>query len=185
MDTLSGLLKAIDFACFKHKEQLRKGGQTPYVMHPLNVGRILLEAGADLEYAIAGILHDTLEDTNTNQQEIITTFGQHIFDLVYAASEKNRSDSWEQRKNDTILELSSCRVEYLYVPCADKLDNMITLKNQLRTQGESFWRYFGTPYEEQKWYYTTLADLFNYRLKNTMCYPLASDLQHIVGDIFV
>jgi (p)ppGpp synthase/HD superfamily hydrolase len=56
------LFDAIEFAVKAHRGQLRKGTTIPYVSHPMEVARILLQAGCSDTIAIAGLLHDTVED---------------------------------------------------------------------------------------------------------------------------
>lgn len=62
-DELATLIRTIDFAAVKHKNQRRKDPEeTPYINHPVGVARILIEAGVrDLECIQAAILHDTIE----------------------------------------------------------------------------------------------------------------------------
>ena len=56
---------ALAFAMAAHGDQTRKGGDIPYVSHLLGVASLVLEAGGDEDMAIAGLLHDTIEDTAT------------------------------------------------------------------------------------------------------------------------
>jgi (p)ppGpp synthase/HD superfamily hydrolase len=55
--------QAVEFAAYAHREQKRKGTEIPYISHPFAVGMILQQAGCEEEVVAAGILHDTLEDT--------------------------------------------------------------------------------------------------------------------------
>lgn len=73
--------KAVAFAAEKHGKQIRKDG-LPYICHPLKVAELLKEAGYDLKYQIAGILHDTLEDTDATEDEI-RAFGEDVYESVY------------------------------------------------------------------------------------------------------
>jgi (p)ppGpp synthase/HD superfamily hydrolase len=172
---------AVDFAAAAHRGQFRKGMSAPFVLHPLNVGRLLIESGLGIEYAIAGILHDTIEDTEVSGEDIEERFGAEVLDLVNAATEKNRGAPWKERKLTTLGELSEAGVRYLYVPCADKLDNMYTSLNQLRLHGASFWSHFSAPACEQRWYYSSLADLFLERLAGSPCEHLSMELRRVVG----
>ncbi|MDR1885100.1 MAG: HD domain-containing protein [Synergistaceae bacterium] len=171
---------AIDFAVSFHRGQLRKDRRTPYILHPLNVGRLLLESDLPEEYAIAGILHDTLEDTDAAPGDIEELFGAEVLALVLAASEKDRAAPWKDRKLATLHELSLAETRCLYVPCADKLDNMYTSQNQIHLHGMSFWMRFGAPAGEQMWYYSSLADLFLRRLGDSPCRHLARELARVV-----
>ena len=61
--------EAIDFATTKHAGQKRASGED-YIVHPLSVAAILVDWGMDIDTVIAGILHDTIEDTDTTTAEI-------------------------------------------------------------------------------------------------------------------
>ena len=89
------LNEAIVFATERHAGQVRKGSGKPYIVHPLEVLTILtdMEAGADV--LIAGVLHDTVEDTGTTIEEIRSRFGDAVADLVAGCSE-DKSKSWEE-----------------------------------------------------------------------------------------
>lgn len=60
VETLS---RAIDYATIKHEGQLRKSGE-PYIVHPLAVAGMLIDWEMDIDSIIAGVLHDTVEDTD-------------------------------------------------------------------------------------------------------------------------
>ena len=67
--------KAIIFAAKAHKNQTRKGTDIPYITHPFAVGMILQKAKCSEEVIAAGILHDTLEDTETTFKDLTEVFG--------------------------------------------------------------------------------------------------------------
>jgi (p)ppGpp synthase/HD superfamily hydrolase len=81
------IFKVIEFATLAHSGQYRKGTKIPYIVHPLAVGQILIEHGCSVQVVIAGILHDTLEDTRVTIGEINDLFGKEVADLVQAVSE--------------------------------------------------------------------------------------------------
>ena len=86
MDNSIGLiLKAMRFAAEKHINQRRKDSkQSPYINHPIQVAEILWTIGEvrDLDLLVASILHDTMEDTATNPEEIKVEFGEAVLALV-------------------------------------------------------------------------------------------------------
>jgi hypothetical protein len=75
------VLKAAEFAAQKHKGQTRKGRDgSPYIDHSKSVARVLAEVGGvdDPEILAAAWLHDTLEDTDTTSEELISAFGKRV-----------------------------------------------------------------------------------------------------------
>ena len=71
----------IEFIKEKHKGQTRIQG-TPYYMHPLEVSNILHEKGFPIEYQIAGLFHDLLEDTNATYEELVEISNKEIAEVV-------------------------------------------------------------------------------------------------------
>ncbi len=79
------LLKALKFASEKHQKQRRKSGEDePYINHPIAVAEILCRVGKieSTDLLVAAVLHDTIEDTNTQAKEIEEQFGSKVLELV-------------------------------------------------------------------------------------------------------
>jgi (p)ppGpp synthase/HD superfamily hydrolase len=92
---------AADFAAERHKDQRRKGkGQMPYVNHLADVARLLAVAtkGADPELVAAGWLHDTVEDTATSHDELVSTFGDNIASLVMEVTDDKSLPKAERKR---------------------------------------------------------------------------------------
>jgi GTP diphosphokinase / guanosine-3',5'-bis(diphosphate) 3'-diphosphatase len=75
------IAKAVNFSIQKHTGQLRKSGE-PYVNHVIETGKNLSIMGMDTQTIVAGVLHDTLEDTETTEKEIEENFSDEILFLV-------------------------------------------------------------------------------------------------------
>ncbi len=122
------IIKAYEFAKEKHKDQKRKTGE-PYIIHPLNVALILSDLGMDTETVIAGLLHDTLEDTETTYEEIKENFGETVANLVEGVTKigkiRYKSDQAENYRKLIIATAKDPRV--IILKLADRLDNMKTL----------------------------------------------------------
>jgi (p)ppGpp synthase/HD superfamily hydrolase len=157
------IFRAIEFAARAHRHHCRKGTRIPYIVHPLNVAKILIEFGCPDEVVIAGILHDTTEDTPVTIAEIRKEFGDNVAALVEAASEPDKSDTWENRKSHTVEFLKTAPMDVLILSCADKLDNVKSIIEDVEKQGESVWGRFNRPKDDQEWYYRALAEVFNSR----------------------
>ena len=88
-----GLLAAAEeFATWKHRHQFRRDGVTPYVEHPKGVLIILREefGVTDLDTLAAALLHDTIEDTATDFDEVSERFGRRVADLVAVLTKDKR-----------------------------------------------------------------------------------------------
>ncbi|HWA01523.1 MAG TPA: bifunctional (p)ppGpp synthetase/guanosine-3',5'-bis(diphosphate) 3'-pyrophosphohydrolase [Caulobacterales bacterium] len=124
--------RAYVYATSKHGSQKRHSGD-PYFAHPIEVAGILTDYKMDTATIVAGLLHDTIEDTEATREEISRMFGEQIADLVEGVtklsqleliSEKNRQ---AQNLQKFILAMSR-DVRVLLVKLADRLHNMRTLK---------------------------------------------------------
>ena len=86
------LEKAIDFATKAHLQQKRASGE-PYIIHPLFTADTLISWGMDIDSVIAGILHDTIEDTDTTIENINDLFGSDIALLVDGVTKVSKTSS--------------------------------------------------------------------------------------------
>ncbi|HEU5121579.1 MAG TPA: RelA/SpoT family protein [Candidatus Saccharimonadales bacterium] len=83
---------AIDFATAAHDGQKRKSGE-PYIIHPLAVADTLIDWGMDIDTVLAGILHDTVEDTSATLQDIENVFGGDVAFLVDGVTKVSKARS--------------------------------------------------------------------------------------------
>lgn len=126
------ILKALDFINEKHRNQMRKSGE-PYVNHPIKVANILASINMDYQSIITGLLHDTVEDTDTTLDDIKREFGEEIAFLVDGLTkiDKYKFSSKEQAKAENyrkMLFAMSKDVRVIVIKLADRLHNMRTLE---------------------------------------------------------
>lgn len=171
---------AIEFAAKAHQSQKRKGSDIPYISHPYAVGMILLSAGCNEEEIAAGILHDTLEDTDATEEELEVLFGHQVLDIVKGCSEPDKTASWEERKQRTLDYLKQAPLSIRQVACADKLHNLRTIKRDLMEIGEKAWDKFKRGRNEQQWYYTGLVESLGYASR----FPLLETFRDEVEELF-
>lgn len=134
---LANLGLAIDFADKHHKDQKRKSGE-PYIIHPLSVAAILIDWKMDIDTVIAGVLHDTVEDTEATIQDIEKHFGSDVSFLVDGVTKVTRARAGMQnldnylpstRENLSKLFIAVGEdVRVIIIKLADRLHNMQTLQ---------------------------------------------------------
>ena len=131
-DEVDIVRKAYEYANELHKGQYRQSGE-PYIIHPLHVAYILAEMHADRDTVCAGLLHDTLEDTETTKEDIAEQFNKNIANLVDGVTKlakMNFSSKEEQNLANTrkIITGITDDVRIIIVKLADRLHNMRTLE---------------------------------------------------------
>ncbi len=134
---LAKLTKSIDFATEKHIGQLRQSGEG-YITHPLNVARILIDWEMDIDTIIAGVLHDTIEDTNTTIEELEKNFDKNVAFLVDGVTKVSQAragmrnlDSYLPATKDNLAKLMIAvgrDIRVIIIKLADRLHNMQTLQ---------------------------------------------------------
>lgn len=145
-----------------HKNQFRKDGED-FVNHPKRVSKIIIACDKShprLETTyLAGLLHDTIEDTEYTKQALKEDFGEDIHKIVMECTE-DKSKTWLQRKKHTIEQLDKISLEGLVVTLADKIDNLESLKRTIKQENitieELFDKKFNANFENQKWYYSEI-----------------------------
>lgn len=123
--------RAYYYALALHEGQYRQSGE-PYITHPLNVAYILSEIHADTDTICAGLLHDTLEDTEITKEQIAKDFNEEIANLVDGVtkiSKLNFSSKTDQNMANTrkIITSITSDVRIIIIKLADRLHNMRTL----------------------------------------------------------
>src|SRR5262245_21063905 len=121
--------KAADFADRGHVNQRRKGAAgEPYVNHLTEVAMLLAGAtgGNDPALVAAGLLHDTLEDTPTEYEELVALFGTDVADLVAAVTD-DKSLPKAERKRLQVEQAPKKSVRARLIKLADKISNLRSL----------------------------------------------------------
>ena len=128
--------RAVEMAKAAHAGQFRKTGE-PYIIHPLAVKKIPEEWGMDEDTVIAGILHDTIEDTNLTLSDIKKEFGESVAFLVDGVTKLSTArdgmrdiDTYLPETKDNFLRLMIALgddIRVLIIKLADRLHNLRTL----------------------------------------------------------
>ena len=181
---------ALTYASRHHREQLRKGSRVPYMTHLMSVSALVLEHGGTEDQAIAGLLHDAVEDAPAGQggavlAEIRERFGAAVADMVAACSDGlnasgERKGTWRERKRAYVEGLPNKSLDALLVTAADKTHNGLCIAADVRRYGRDFWATFNAGPEELRWYYTSVRDVVAKRLPGT---SIAVALERAVAEL--
>lgn len=129
MNGIIGIARALDFAARKHAGQRRKGLKAePYVNHLTEVALLLAEAsdGADPGLVMAGLLHDTIEDTETSREELVEAFGEDVASLVAEVTD-DPGLLRDERRRRQVQTAPAKSVRARMIKLADKIANLYSI----------------------------------------------------------
>ena len=113
-------------------------------------------------------------------EEIEKLFGKEVLKIVQSESE-DKTKSWKERKQHTIDNLATDSIETLLVCCADKLSNIRSILADKAIIGEKIWDRFNASKKQTQWYYTSIAESLEEKLKD---YSMYKELRNIVISVF-
>ncbi len=125
------ICEAFEFASMLHEGQYRVS-EEPYILHPIEVAKILADLQADTDTVCAALLHDILEDTDTKPEEISKRFGDEVLTLVNGVTKlsKYSYSSREERQAENFRKMFLAMaddIRIIFLKLADRLHNMRTL----------------------------------------------------------
>lgn len=126
MKEMGDLIDALAFAAARHRDQRRKDVcASPYINHPIQLVHVLCnEAGVtDIRVLMAAVLHDTIEDTETTEEDLKKTFGEEIANIVLEVSD-DTSLCRADRKHAQVMNASQLSDAAKQVKLADKICNL-------------------------------------------------------------
>jgi (p)ppGpp synthase/HD superfamily hydrolase len=154
--------QAMVFAARKHAGQTRKKTRVPYIAHLMTVSALVLEAGGDEELAIAGLLHDVVEDCGGEPmlREVRRRFGPRVAHVVEGCTDTDiyPKPPWRARKVEYLKHLRMADADVRLVSAADKLHNARSILRDYQICGEPVWERFAGRRDGTLWYYRALAD---------------------------
>ena len=121
VDSLPITSRALEFADERHRGQRCEADEAAFILHPLEVAQLLRNRGYPDEIVAAGVLHDSLEDTDATPSELEELFGAGVARLVSAVSEPAGEGSWAERKARLRLSIAEAGPEAAAVYAADKV----------------------------------------------------------------
>ena len=132
-EDIDKIRETFEFASSHHEGQYR-ASEEPYIIHPIEVAKILVEFKADTHTIMAALLHDILEDTNVTAQEIEEKFGPDVLKLVNGVTKLGKLEfkSKEDRQAENFRKMFVSMAEdvrVILLKLADRLHNMRTLNH--------------------------------------------------------
>ena len=162
------LIQATERAITWHAEQCRKKTQIPYVSHLIQVAGLVLEHGGNTDQAIAGLLHDCLEDAPSpperarREEDIDAAFGADVLGMILDCTDTLAEESledkrnWDERKKSYIAHLGEAPKASLLVVACDKRHNLGSIVGDVRSDGPAvFDRFTATP-DQHVWYFESI-----------------------------
>jgi GTP pyrophosphokinase len=181
--------RAFALASEIHATQLRKKTSIPYMAHLMSVAALVLEYGGSEHAAIAGLLHDAVEDSENGSKveaRIRGEFGDRVADIVLGCSDTvavlgQPKPSWRERKAAYLQHLhAESDPDVLLVSACDKLHNTRSILGDLRVIGPVVWdRFTEHDPSAQLWNYESLSDLYERRMPGA----LSDELKHTISQI--
>jgi (p)ppGpp synthase/HD superfamily hydrolase len=180
-------IRAVDYARIAHAAQVRKGTTIPYITHLLSVATLVIEHGGSEDQAIAGLLHDLIEDCGEAHEPIIRAqFGDTVADIILACTDgtaegkASHADAeaikrdWTERKHAYLEHLADAPDDVLLVSACDKLHNARAIVQDLENPevGMAVFARFKGGVKGTLWYYHQLAEILARR--GTPAAPLVS-----------
>src|SRR5690606_31538358 len=136
-DEKATLRKAVHFGAYAHEKQIRKSGE-PYITHPITVAAILAEMHVDIDTLVAGVLHDTIEDTDVNYDDLFREFNKDVANLVEAVTklDKLKFRNFKEAQAETFVKMLFAMaddIRVIIIKLADRLHNMRTIEAMSRS----------------------------------------------------
>lgn len=176
--------EALKLAASAHRDQVRKGTDIPYVTHVVMVATILLRHGFDEDLAVAGLLHDIVEDQDVPIAVIAAGFGEEVARLVDAVSEQKHDGTteipWEQRKAEALAHLRAADERVAALKAADALHNAHSLANDIRHDGAVVWQRFKRGPQSTLGYYRSIGEITREKLGK---HPIVAELDAAIADL--
>ena len=161
MSTSPRYTEALGWAEQLHRNQRRRGKDVPFLAHVISVSALVWEDGGNEEQAIAGLLHDAIEDAGQTHASIRERFGVNVANIVRDCTDPGKvpgaepSDPWVQRKQRFIETLRQLPESSLLVTAADKAHNC---RDHLLDSGldPDRWNRFVPGFDGLAWYFWRL-----------------------------
>ncbi len=142
-----------------HGIRQRKAGRGFEASHVISVALIASDFDFDEDIIIGALLHDTLEDTDLQQEIISARFGDYVLRLVQDVTEPPRPNAWQERKLVYLKQLETTpRDGARAIAAADKIHNLSRMLVGIKADGQEFLNAFSAGLNDMRWYQQAVYD---------------------------
>ena len=180
------LRQGVEFAKRAHAGDRRKSTNEPYIVHPYEACLVVAEVTDDIDVIIAALLHDVVEDTSYDIEDIRAEFGERITSFVADESEDKldhlpKDMSWLIRKEKFLEHLKRAPKESKTICLGDKISNLRSMVEQYLIQGDDFWNAFNQKDPRRHaWYYRSIAEAISSDFFNTKVFDEYRELYEVL-----
>jgi (p)ppGpp synthase/HD superfamily hydrolase len=170
--------KSARIAAIAHKEQIRKSGDSPYIVHPFMVALKLVKYNFPETVIAAALLHDVLEDTDYPEDKLREEVGNEVVDIVKSVT-NDESLPWEEKKIKYVESVRAGSPEAKVVAVADKIHNLESLLSAHAEQGPDVWKKFNRGKDKKVWYESEVLKM----AKETLDHPLVDEYEILIEKV--
>jgi (p)ppGpp synthase/HD superfamily hydrolase len=176
------LKKALKKAAVLHQGQKRKSiDDVPYITHPYAVAIILSHYTDDEDLIIAGLLHDSIEDTVYTPEDLEKDFGSRVREIVMGVTEPKEENGeklpWKVRKRAYLEKLKTDSEESLLLCAADKIYNMQNTLDDYEKHGPKMLKRFNASPEDKQWYHEEVYKTLKQRINS----PILAEFESLLA----
>jgi (p)ppGpp synthase/HD superfamily hydrolase len=164
--------KAVRISAAAHKDQVRKGDDLPYIIHPFMVALKLVKHNFPDTVIAAALTHDVLEESDFSEDRLKDELCQEVWEIVKAVTNDD-SLPWEEKKKNYIEAVRRGPEGAKAVAVADKIHNLESLMIAYQEKGPELWKRFNRGREQKLWFENEVLKM----LKETWQHPLIEEYQ--------
>jgi len=163
--------RAIKVASEKHAGQVRQTDGLPYIVHLFEIVWVISNYSNDENVISAALVHNVTENSDDYSLiDIKNDFGEMVMAMVFDVSEDKSSESelkgqalWEERKTKYLQHLEIMSQEAMLICAADKIVNLLSLSEAMKTVGKEVWKKIGVEPDKLFWFYSEVQKILQKR----------------------
>lgn len=166
---------ALRIAIEAHKNQIRKGDDQPYIIHPVMVALKLAKHNFSDKVIAAALTHDVLEDTDYPEDKLRKELGDEVLEIVKDVT-NDQSLPWEEKKKRYVETVRNASEGAKAVALADKIHNLESLLIAYEEQGPALWKRFNRGKDQKIWFENEVLKM----LKDTWEHPMIEEYEYLL-----